>query len=126
MGEQGEEEPVPEPARLEPAPKRRRTPTLMHKSHADAQLPIIVDIVKRVHAAVFGEGISVKDGVLERAPPPLVRVLPSLRQKTLQGCVICLTGMPLPGYPLPNHPLAWWCMQLGAVVEEELAEHTTH
>eukprot|EP00929_Paragymnodinium_shiwhaense_P107284 TRINITY_DN7337_c0_g1_i1.p1 TRINITY_DN7337_c0_g1~~TRINITY_DN7337_c0_g1_i1.p1 ORF type:complete len:544 (-),score=105.27 TRINITY_DN7337_c0_g1_i1:55-1626(-) len=113
---------------VEPPKKRLRpsSDTQMHKSRGDQQLQIVVDIVRKIHAAVFADNIPTEGGTLTRAPPPLVDIVPSLRKRTLEGCVICMTGMEHPGVPLSRHPLAWWCTQLGALVEEELAERTTH
>eukprot|EP00927_Polykrikos_kofoidii_P039407 TRINITY_DN33804_c0_g1_i1.p1 TRINITY_DN33804_c0_g1~~TRINITY_DN33804_c0_g1_i1.p1 ORF type:complete len:594 (-),score=60.58 TRINITY_DN33804_c0_g1_i1:303-2063(-) len=94
----------------------------------DAQLPAVAEILRRVHRATFCNASEADPTVAKDDDifPHVADILPALRQRTLEGCVVCFTGVSQPGTPPERHPLAWWCIQLGATVDEGVGEATTH
>merc|ERR1719491_2610467 len=49
-----------------------------------------------------------------------------LRQRTLQGCVLCLTGVVPAGMDFFAHPFTRWCSLMGALASPQLSTRTTH
>jgi len=70
--------------------------------------------------------VVVADVNVGATAPHIAMVVPALRGRTLQDCVVCVTGITVQGKSIQREPIAWWCIQLGASIEDNLSSKTTH
>jgi len=105
----------------------------------DQQLICLASLLRRIHSMAFqpkaqGTGNNSILETCENNPvlenntgmPDAGRVISLLRQRALQGCNVCLTGIPHMNLPASRHPISYWCIQLGANIHERLTQQTTH
>lgn len=92
----------------------------------DVQLLFLLRTIRCIHCAIFGSSNSSSENTAVRMFAHVGEVVPRLRGGILKACHICFTGFAHAPVHLRRQPLAWWCVQMGATIQETLDEKSTH
>lgn len=94
------------------------TPTLCDK---DQELGHIANVLRRVHSTFYEAYDRDRTHV-----PNIGRILPSLKSKVFDGCVMLFSGVFPVGIPLDSADIVQWVRNFGAVVVAQLIPSVTH